>query len=73
MNEAIINGISNKLFDVYGVQTANSDLQDDQGFINPFQRDGHLMPLQRYASIAMKIVASRRKETVFPIAMKVVA
>ena len=39
MNEAIINGISNKLFDVYGVQTANSDLQDDQGFINPFQRD----------------------------------
>ena len=34
MNEAIINGISNKLFDVYGVQTANSDLQDDQGFIN---------------------------------------
>ena len=39
MNEAIINGISNKLFAVYGVQTANSDLQDDQGFINPFQRD----------------------------------
>ena len=39
MNEAIINGISNKLFDVYGVQTANSDLQDDQGLINPFQRD----------------------------------
>ena len=39
MNEAIINGISNKLFDVYGVQTVNSDLQDDQGFINPFQRD----------------------------------
>lgn len=39
MNEAIINGISNKLFDVYGIQTANSDLQDDQGFINPFQRD----------------------------------
>ena len=30
MNEAIINGISNKLFAVYGVQTANSDLQDDQ-------------------------------------------
>lgn len=30
MNEAIINGISNKLFDVYGIQTANSDLQDDQ-------------------------------------------
>lgn len=39
MNEAIINGISNKLFDVYGVQTANSDLQDDQGFNNPSQRD----------------------------------
>lgn len=30
MNEAIINGISNKLFAVYGVQTANSDLQDDR-------------------------------------------
>lgn len=39
MNEAIINGISNKLFDVYGVQTANSDLQDDQGVNNPSQRD----------------------------------